>query len=109
MIEQVSAHGLTVTITRGPEELVLALAGELDLASVPLLQQQLAEAATADSDRIVIDLTSLRFLDSSGLKLFLETREGLSERHELRLRRGNQTVQRVFDLTCTAAQFQFED
>ena len=52
----------------------LALAGELDIADVPRLEQEL-DAAVADSaGAFLIDLTELDFLDSSGIRLLLRAR-----------------------------------
>ena len=52
----------------------LALAGELDIADVPRLEQAL-DAAVADSaGAFLVDLTELDFLDSSGIRLLLRAR-----------------------------------
>lgn len=47
--------------------LVVALAGEMDIANAPQLTARLAELGTAGQDRVVIDLSKLTFIDSSGI------------------------------------------
>jgi anti-sigma B factor antagonist len=45
----------------------IALIGELDLATVPVLNNQLAALEQNGTKAIVLDLRDLRFVDSSGL------------------------------------------
>jgi anti-sigma B factor antagonist len=52
----------------------LALAGELDIADVPRLEQELDAAVAASEGAFLIDLTDLEFLDSSGIRLLLRAR-----------------------------------
>jgi anti-sigma B factor antagonist len=52
----------------------LALAGELDIADVPRLEQVLDDAVAASEGAFLIDLTALDFLDSSGIRLLLRAR-----------------------------------
>jgi anti-sigma B factor antagonist len=55
----------------------LALAGELDIADVPQLEQELDAAVAASEGAFLIDLTDLEFLDSSGIRLLLRARARL--------------------------------
>src|SRR4051812_3643934 len=54
------------------ERVILAVAGELDLASVGALQAALDELSAAGWENIVLDLRELTFIDSMGLSLLLE-------------------------------------
>jgi anti-sigma B factor antagonist len=88
---------------------VLALFGELDIASVPQLEYELAKAE-APGSRIVIDLSGLEFIDSSGLHMLLNANRRFEQTgHQLVLRRGPRAVQRLFELTQTQQRFRFED
>ncbi len=50
----------------------LALSGELDLATVPRVEQAVDEAKLAQGARtLIVDLSGLSFVDSSGLRLFV--------------------------------------
>ena len=46
--------------------------GELDLASVPAVDAQLAELWSVGFANLVLDLRAVTFLDSSGLRMLLE-------------------------------------
>jgi anti-sigma B factor antagonist len=88
---------------------VLALFGELDLASAPQLEYELTEAEALGT-RILIDLSGLEFIDSSGLHMLLNANRRFERNgHELVLRRGPRAVQRLFELTHTQEQFTFDD
>lgn len=45
--------------------------GELDLATVPLVDAELAELWSVGFTNLVLDLRALRFLDSTGLRMLL--------------------------------------
>lgn len=53
--------------------LVITPAGELDLSNGELLQEALTGARGKNPTALVIDLSSLRFMDSSGLRILLDT------------------------------------
>jgi anti-anti-sigma factor len=52
----------------------LCLAGELDLATPPQLEERL-ELAAVSGRRVVLDVRSLEFMDSSGLRLLVEAHD----------------------------------
>ena len=54
--------------------LVLSLAGELDLANVPALQEALRRAVERSPKRLVVDLTDVTFVDSTVLGALVEAR-----------------------------------
>jgi anti-anti-sigma factor len=72
---------------------VLALAGELDLATVPLLGEAL-DGLDGDGT-IVLDLDELTFVDSCGLHAIF----GSAEAHDLALARPRANVRRLLALT----------
>ena len=55
----------------------MALAGELDIADVPRLEQELDAAVAESEGAFLVDLTALEFLDSSGIRLLLRARARL--------------------------------
>jgi anti-anti-sigma factor len=89
----------------------LKLSGELDLASTPTLERELAAIEpSAGRRRVLIDLSGVGFMDSTGLQALLRARERANEHGaELVLRRGSHQVQRVFELTKTIDAFTFVD
>lgn len=94
----------------GCDEVVVALAGELDLQSAAVLEREVGALHAAGRDRIVIDLRKVGFIDSTGLRVLI----GLHRTAEfdgrlISLVRGPQPVQRIFELTATAPLFHWRD
>lgn len=101
---------LRIESRRDGDTTIVVLVGELDLASAPDLERELQAAESSGSTRVVIDLTALGFMDSTGLQALLRARERAnSSQHDLVLRRGPHQVQRVFELTKTVDAFTFQD
>lgn len=91
---------LDLTVDEGPST-TIALVGELDPATAPQLDEAI-ESVLQDQgvNRLVLDLTGLTFLDSSGLRVFVTAREALSSRGgELALRGPSANTQRLLDIT----------
>jgi len=71
--------------------------GELDLATAPIVDTQLAELVEAGFRNIVVDLGKLRFLDSTGLRLLLSwDARARAEGVEMLVLPGPPPVQRIF-------------
>ena len=66
-----TSHTLTLQIETDPRGTVIRALGELDLASVATLASELKKAAASGAERTVLDLTELRFIDSSGLRVLV--------------------------------------
>ncbi len=102
---------LTVQVFRNEGEVVLALAGELDLATVHRVKAALEDLEHSPPRRLVIDLSALSFLDSTGLAVFV----GLSKRCQdnggptLEIRPGPPAVQRLFKLVGAADRLPFRE
>jgi anti-sigma B factor antagonist len=54
---------------------VIAMRGELDLATAPRLCVRIDEARRAGSRRLLIDLTTAEFCDSAGLRALIGSRQ----------------------------------
>jgi anti-anti-sigma factor len=62
-------HGpLTIRSSRQDDEHVVALYGELDLGGVDAVKDEMRRVERTAADRIVVDLSALEFMDSSGLR-----------------------------------------
>ena len=80
--------------------MVLQLAGELDLASAPILQRELDQDAIGDAPAIVFDLDELEFIDSTGLRVILGAHQRARERGQaFAITRGSAQVQRLLSIT----------
>ena len=79
---------------------VLSLDGELDMANAPLFQSALDDAQLASVSTVVFDLQQLQFIDSTGLRIILATRERCRERgQEFAITPGSDQVQRLLSVT----------
>jgi anti-anti-sigma factor len=55
-----------------PEAAVIAPQGEVDIAHVAEFQAALSQALSADATRLVVDLSQVSFIDSTGLGALVE-------------------------------------
>ena len=84
---------------------VIALAGELDLAGAATLEQELAGV---DARAVVVDLRGLGFMDSSGLRaLAVAALRAQSAGRRFALVPGAAQVMRVFDITRMRERLEF--
>jgi anti-sigma B factor antagonist len=82
---------------------VLEVFGELDVASAPQLEAQLERAD--DAPLVVIDLSSLEFIDSTGLGILVRAHQTAQEHdRQFALVQGTGQVERLLDLTGIADQ-----
>ena len=98
---------LSITVDTSNHDLVLGIVGELDMATADTLRSALEAIDRTDSDRVVVDLEHVTFIDSSGLLALLNTRDRLAERN-IRLLISNPRPQarRLFDLALRCRQFE---
>ncbi|HEX8074936.1 MAG TPA: STAS domain-containing protein [Thermoleophilaceae bacterium] len=91
---------LNLTTRERPGGVHVELAGELDIATAPKLDETLRQLEGAGHGLIVIDLRGLEFMDSSGLRSLLgaDTRAREAGRRVV-LVRGDDRVQRVLRIT----------
>jgi anti-anti-sigma factor len=86
----------------------LALRGELDIATVRVLDEELRAVWARDVRRVEIDLRNLTFIGSSGVAALLEANSRARKAGSLlTLVRGPVAVQRIFELTGIESQFAF--
>ena len=78
----------------------VALRGELDLSTAEKVERELERVEKKGTKLVVLDLTELTFLDSTGLRLIVgaDQRARQSDRR-LAVVKGPATVQRVFTIT----------
>ena len=100
---------LTVEISRNEDQLVVVLAGELDIGTSQRVKDALDELDQAPPSRLVIDLSRLSFVDSTGLAMFvaLERRCRANGGPALVIRPGPPAVQRLFELVGAAGRLPF--
>ena len=85
------------------DRVVLHLTGELDLASSPIFERALEDAAVAAAPLVVLDLDELKFVDSTGLRIILLAHESARGRgQEFAITPGSPQVQRLLSITSVA-------
>jgi anti-anti-sigma factor len=80
----------------------IALRGELDVATVPILRDHLLQVDSDGAGGIMLDLRDLTFLDSSGLQALLKARDHAERHgHRLFLIGVSSSMRRLFEITRT--------
>jgi anti-anti-sigma factor len=93
---------------RNGEEARLTLTGELDIASVQRLQDAVDSAISQSARTVIVDLSRLTFMDSSGLRLFIALNErARAEGWTLGMIRPPQSSFSVFQITGADANLPF--
>jgi anti-sigma B factor antagonist len=88
----------------------ICLFGELDLATAGDVERELKRVEATDARSIVLDLSGLTFIDSTGLHLILKADvRSRADSCRLTLLRGPKRVQRVFVLSGIERQLPFVD
>ena len=91
-------------------EVVLSLSGELDLQSAAELEHELHTIRSDRPERILLDLSQLEFMDSTGLALIIRAeQEAADDGISLRLRSGGHQVRRLFEITGVLDRFTFDE
>ena len=108
--EQATNRLLSVEVARDEHRLAIIPIGDLDMSTAAKLDDAVRAAEATDAKLIVIDLSQVTFMDSTGLKLLLEAgARARANSNRLRLIRGSRRVQRVFELTKTEEILPFID
>ncbi len=78
----------------------ISLAGELDIVNAPSLDQELAGVQADPAKTVVVDLRSVTFIDSTGLRALIAADERAREGGgRLLIIRGGAAVDRAFEVT----------
>lgn len=97
-------------VAHGGDRTLVRLVGELDLAAFRHAEDAIVRAERGGLPLLEVDLSTLVFMDSTGLRLMLRTRRrALAAGRRLLVHRGPQAVQRVFEITALAPLFEFVD
>jgi anti-sigma B factor antagonist len=98
----------TVELGDGADGSVIAPRGELDIATQGALREALERQAA--KGRVTLDLSGLQFIDTSGLRLILETAEAARrDGFEFTVLPGGPAVQRLFDVAGVTELVPFRD
>ena len=87
------------TVERTPDspgEPVIKICGEVDMSNVVTVENDITNALSGRPPRVVLDLSELDFIDSSGIAVLLRAAE---KTERLELRNPSSTVQRIIEAT----------
>lgn len=91
---------LTVEVQPDDSDVIIVVAGELDPHTAPRFEDALREALGAEPGRVVLELSGVTFMDSSGLRVVLAAHEDLAARGiQVVLRSPSDPVRRLLEIT----------
>jgi anti-sigma B factor antagonist len=96
-----------IEVEHGDGTIVVRLAGDLDLATAPRLIDEISAITDCDtSHRVVFDLAAVEFIDCSGLRALLQSREHImTTGHGFEVVDARPNAVRLFKLTDTDHSF----
>src|SRR4051812_18190837 len=95
-----SVGGLSVTFSRAGRNVSVAVSGEVDGGSAPILRDRLVDVLEGQGNRSVwVDLAGMTFIDSSGLAVLFEMhRRAAARGADFVLCNAGATTMHVFDI-----------
>jgi anti-sigma B factor antagonist len=82
------------------DAVIVAVKGELDLASSPSLSEELERTSEAGTGLVILDLRELAFMDSTGLSVVVRAHQNAVESgRRFAVVRGGKQVERLLMLT----------
>lgn len=86
----------------------LRVSGEIDMSTVPTFEEALSAALGDKPERLMIDLSEVNFMDSSGLNALVRARNALEDTGvELVISGMSDPVRRLFDVSGLMTAFMF--
>ena len=84
-----------------PNSVRVAVSGELDLSSALVFEEELRRIEEqSQQSLLVLDLRSLKFMDSTGLRLILSAHaRAINRGRKLAIVEGGEAIRRIFRLT----------
>lgn len=93
-----AGHGAVET-TRKDGAVVVAPAGDVDMSCSPRLREALRDAQESRPERLVVDLSAVQYMDSSGLATLVEAmKNAKNARTRLVLCAMHQKVRAIFEI-----------
>ena len=97
---------LGVDVSSEGDVTVLTVRGELDAYSAPMLDEAFDRVLADGARRLVVDLASVGFIDSSGLRSMIRARKQVGDEPEaLRIRNPQPATVRLLDITGLTEHF----
>ncbi len=102
--------GLRITLSEQGAQTTLALDGEWDLAQQEATRHAVRAALTRQPARVVLDLSRVSFIDSSGIHVVIDlVKRAARLKIELEIVPGTPAVQRIFEICHLTARLPFSN
>lgn len=101
---------LSVELGRANGKVIVRLDGELDVSTAPKLHEVLADAVSQEaSGPVILDLSALSFVDSTGLSVLVSTNNRLKDSGRILILQSAQPiVRRLLEVTGLTEVFPME-
>jgi anti-sigma B factor antagonist len=96
-------------IARNDGLVVVSLAGELDLYNAHEVREALLECCAESPDRLVVDLSGVKFIDSTALGVLIEARTRLANRRGFLLAAPGLETKRALEISGLDRHFAVHD
>ena len=90
---------LSIELEEGPAAWTMRLTGDLDYAECAAFRSQIDRILKSEAPAVVVDLSALEYLDSSGLGLLLSLSKEFSSQGGKLVLITNETVDNILSLT----------
>ena len=92
-------QGPITDITRNGSSVVVSLAGELDLYNAHALRETLIQCCDEAPERLVVDLSEVKFIDSTALGVLIEARTRMPNRRGFLLAAPGLETRRALEIS----------
>jgi anti-sigma B factor antagonist len=96
-------------IERNDAHVVVSLAGELDLYNAHEVREALLECCAEAPERLVVDLSGVKFIDSTALGVLIEARTRLANRRGFLLAAPGLETRRALEISGLDRHFSVHD
>ena len=86
-------------IERTDGYIVVSLAGELDLYNASSVREALLECCVENPERLIVDLSAVKFIDSTALGVLIEARTRLANRKSFLLAAPGLETRRALEIS----------
>jgi anti-sigma B factor antagonist len=111
--DHIPGHPFGLSISHAPSEdrYVVSLEGELEIATCPRLRRELLEVKATGAQTIVLDISQLDFIDSTGVQFLLEVtyKAGYGAPSTVLLTRTSENIRRLLQIAGVEEQLPFVD
>jgi anti-sigma B factor antagonist len=86
-------------VVRSDDATVVTLTGELDLYNAGVVRETLLECCAEAPERLIVDLTSVKFIDSTALGVLIEARTRMPNRRSFLLAAPGLETRRALEIS----------